>query len=129
MSLVSRNLEAHGIPTLVIGSALDIVEHCGVARYLHSDLPLGNPCGTPYDRDMQLSIINQAITLLHSATVPNTTERTPYSWSDDNNWRDDYAKVDDSNREELARRGKERRLLQTEQKAGGIERAAMVADG
>ena len=78
---------------------------------------------------MQLSIINQAITLLHSATVPNTTERTPYSWSDDNNWRDDYAKVDDSNREELARRGKERRLLQTEQKAGGIERAAMVADG
>ena len=102
MSLVARHLEANGIPTLVIGSALDIVEHCGVARYLYSDLPLGNPCGKPYDHDMQLSIISQAIALFNSATAPNTTERTPYSWSDDNNWRNDYAKVDDSNREELA---------------------------
>ena len=78
---------------------------------------------------MQLSIISQAIALFNSSTAPNTTERTPYSWSDDNNWRNDYAKVDDSNREELARRGEERRRLQAEQKAGGIERAAMVADG
>ena len=129
MSLVARHLEANGIPTLVIGSALDIVEHCGVSRYLYSDLPLGNPCGKHYDHDMQLSIISQAIALFNSATAPNTTERTPYSWSDDNNWRNDYAKVDDSNREELARRGEERRRLQAEQKAVGIERAAMVADG
>ena len=32
MSLVSRHLEANGIPTVVIGSARDIVEECGVAR-------------------------------------------------------------------------------------------------
>ena len=112
-----------------MGSARDVVEHCGVARFLYSDFPLGNPCGKPYDHDMQLSIISQAVALLRSATSANTTEQTPYSWSDDNSWRDDYAKVDDSNREELARRGEERRRLQAEQKAAGIERAAMVADG
>jgi len=78
---------------------------------------------------MQLSIISQAIALFCSATAPNTTERAPYSWSDENNWRDDYAKADDSNSEELARRGEERRRLQAEQRDGGIERAAMVADG
>ncbi|NKB32132.1 MAG: hypothetical protein GKR91_03445 [Pseudomonadales bacterium] len=129
MSLVARHLEANGIPTLIIGSARDIVEHCGVPRFLYTDFPLGNPCGKPYDHDMQLSIISQAIALLRTATTANTTEKAPYIWSADNSWRDDYAKVDDSNREELARRGEERRRRQTEDKAEGIDRVAMIADG
>jgi len=49
VSLVSRHLEANGISTVVIGSARDIVEECGVARFVFSDFPLGNPCGKPYD--------------------------------------------------------------------------------
>jgi len=40
VSLIARHLEANGIPTLIIGSAIDVVEHCGVPRYLHSDFPL-----------------------------------------------------------------------------------------
>jgi hypothetical protein len=53
VSLVSRHLEAQGITTIVVGSARDIVEECGVARMLFVDFPLGNPCGKPNDRDMQ----------------------------------------------------------------------------
>jgi len=129
VSLVSRHLEANGVPTVVIGAGIDIVEHCGVARYLHSDFPLGNPCGKPYDRDMQLSIISQAVALFRTVTTANTTERTPYVWSKDNSWRDAYARVDDSNREELRLRGEQRRQRQTADKAAGTARAAMIAEG
>ena len=128
VSLVARHLEANGIATVVVGSALDIVEHCGVPRYLHTDFPLGNPCGKPNDHGMQLSIISQAVALLRSAKAPNTTERSSYVWDDDNSWRDDYCRVDDSNRLELAQRGAERRRRQAEAKAAGNERAVLIAD-
>ena len=126
MGLTARHLEANGLPTVIIGSAIDIIEHCGVPRFLYTDFPLGNPCGVPYDHEMQLSIINQAIALFRSAYEANTTERTTYIWSEDNSWRDGYSKVDKSNREELAQRGEARRRLQTEEKAAGLERSAMI---
>ena len=126
MGLIARHLEANGLPTVIIGSAIDIIEHCGVPRFLYTDFPLGNPCGVPYDHEMQLSIINQAIALFRSSSETNTTERTTYIWSKDNSWRDDYSKVDKSNREELAQRGEARRRLQAEEKVAGLERSAMI---
>jgi hypothetical protein len=126
VGLTARHLEANGLPTVIIGSAIDIIEHCGVPRFLYTDFPLGNPCGVPYDHGMQLSIINQAIAMFRSASEANTTERTTYIWSEDNSWRDGYSKVDKSNREELAQRGEARRRLQTEEKAAGLERSAMI---
>ena len=127
MSLVARHLEANGIPTLIIGSAIDVVQHCGVPRYLHSDFPLGNPCGKPYDKNMHRGIIGQGIDMFRTATKPNTSERTPYEWGE-NNWRDDYSKVDDNNREKLSRRGEKRRMRQQAEKASGLSRSSMIAD-
>lgn len=127
MSLLARHLESNGIITVIIGSAIDIVEHCSVPRYLHSDFPLGNPCGVPYDTEMQQKIMEQALSLLENAEQPRTTERTPFSWKDDL-WRNDYALIDDSNREELRLRGERRRQQQIEDKASGKERAAMISD-
>jgi hypothetical protein len=126
VGLIARHLEGNGLPAVIIGSAIDIIEHCGVPRFLYTDFPLGNPCGVPYDHGMQLSIIRQAIALFRSASEANTTERTTYIWSEDNSWRDGYSKVDKSNREELAQRGEARRRLQTEEKAAGLERSAMI---
>ena len=54
MSLVARHLEANGLPTVIVGSALDVVEYCGVPRFLFTDFPLGNPCGLPWNRDHRL---------------------------------------------------------------------------
>jgi glutaredoxin len=90
VSLVARHLEANGIPTVIIGSAKDIVEHVGVPRYLFSDFPLGNPCGRPHDRGMQREILTMALGLLESARYPRTTVQTPFVWSDDPSWRTDY---------------------------------------
>ena len=49
MALVARHLEAAGLPTVVMGAAKDIVELCGVPRFLFSDFPLGNAAGRPRD--------------------------------------------------------------------------------
>lgn len=117
MSLVARHLEADGIPTVVVGAARDIVEECGVARFLFSDFPLGNPCGRPYDRDMQLGIARLALDLLESARHPRTTVQTPYVWSSDDSWKDRYARVDPEQLERLRRAGEARRARQQRAKA------------
>ena len=83
MGLVARHLEAHGIATVILGSARDVVELCGVPRFLFSDFPLGNPCGRPYDLAMQRAIVGMALDLLEDATAPRTTRQTPFVWSED----------------------------------------------
>ncbi len=127
MSLLARHLENNGIITLIIGSAIDIVEHCGAPRYLHNDFPLGNPCGAPYDEAMQHEIIKQGLTLIEEADQARTIQRNSYRWKDDA-WRKDYALIDDSNREELRLRGERRRQQQIDDKAAGNSRAAMISE-
>lgn len=90
MSLVARHLEANGIATVILGCARDIVEHCGVPRFVFSDFPLGNPCGRPFDVGMQRAIIRLALDVLASSVAPRTTVQTPFVWSDDYSWRDRY---------------------------------------
>lgn len=87
MGLVARHLEANGIPTVVLGTARDIVEYCGVPRFVFSDFPLGNPCGRPFDIAMQRRIVTMGLGLLESATKLGTTVQTPYVWSDDTSWK------------------------------------------
>lgn len=96
------------MPTVIIGSALDIVEHCGVPRFLFVDFPLGNPCGKPWDRAMQQRIVRQAVSLFETIDAPQTTIVSSEVWGDDG-WRDRYMAVNDANRDELARRGEELR--------------------
>ena len=110
MCLVARHLEAAGIATAILGSAIDIVEHCGAPRFLFTDFPLGNPCGRPYDTAMQRSIVAAGIDLLESAPGPGTVVRTPYRWSDDESWRERYMEVRPGNRAELAAQGEARRV-------------------
>ena len=93
MSLTARHLEAKGIPTVVLGSARDIVELCAVPRFVFSDFPLGNPCGKPNDVAMQREIIAMALDLLETAHYPLTTVQTPFMWSDSNEWRKTYMEI------------------------------------
>jgi len=92
------------MPTVIIGSALDIVEHCGVPRFLFVDFPLGNPCGKPWDTAMQQRIVRQGIGLFETASGPRTTVRSRERWGEDD-WRRRYMEVSEANREELANKG------------------------
>ena len=109
MSLVARHLEANGIPTVVVGSALDIVEHCGVPRFVFVDFPLGNPCGAPWQRDMQAEIVRMALQLLETAPAPRTTIHAPFVWDDSPDWRERYNRVTSADRERLLAIGDARR--------------------
>jgi hypothetical protein len=87
VSLVARYLEEHGIPTVVFGCARDIVEHCGVPRFVFTDFPLGNPTGRPFDPASQRHVLDLGLELLEKAKEPRTTLQTPYEWSADTTWK------------------------------------------
>lgn len=111
MSLTARHLEANGIPTVVLGSARDIVEQAGAPRFLFTDFPLGNPAGAPGDPAMQLEIARMALRLLETAETPGTTVRTPFRWPVDD-WRMNFMHVDVAEREALLAAGEDRRHRQ-----------------
>ena len=112
VSLVARALEEKGIATVIVGSALDVVEHCGVPRFLFTDFPLGNPCGKPWDRAMQRRIMELALELLEGAAAPRTTLRSPFAWGDDR-WRERFMHVTEENRAALRAAGEARRRSQS----------------
>ena len=88
MSLAARYLEAKGIPTVVFGCARDIVERCGVPRFVFSDFPLGSATGRPFDAAMQREVLEIGFALLESATAAGTTAVTPHEWSADSSWKE-----------------------------------------
>ncbi len=115
VSLVARHLEQNGLPTVIIGSARDVVEHCGVARFVFTDFPLGNPCGHPWRADMQREVVAAALGLFASAPGPRTTLVSPCAWKEDApGWRERYGWVDPAERDRLIAIGEERRRRQGE---------------
>ena len=102
LSLVARALEAEGIPSVVMGAALDIVEHCGVPRFLFSDLPLGNAAGLPHDTASQDRTLELALGLFETATEPRTTLNNPMRWPGPPGWRRDYMNLAALTPEEIA---------------------------
>jgi hypothetical protein len=107
VSLVARHLEAHGIPTVIMGCAKDIVEHCGVPRFLFSDFPLGNSAGRPFDVPSQAETLELALRVLESAPAARTTVQSPLGWSADAGWKRDYNDLAKLSPETIAERRKE----------------------
>ena len=107
---------------MVIGSALDITEHCGTPRFIFNDLPLGNPLGKPFDKSMQRKSVDLALNLAETASKPGVVISTGFRWADNDDWKDNYARVDDSNREALLRMGEENRRHRALNNARGINR-------
>ena len=104
MSLIARYLEENGIPTVVMGCAKDIVEHCGVPRFLFSDFPLGNAAGKPNDPGSQEFTLDLALRVLETAVGPRTTVQSPLRWNEDGRWKVDFSNVEQMSEEELQKR-------------------------
>ena len=107
VGLVARHLEANGLPTVIMGAVKDIVEHCGVPRFLFSDFPLGNSAGKPFDVESQAATLDLALRLLESAPAPRTTVQSPQRWSDDAAWKLDFNDLSKLTPEALAERRRE----------------------
>ena len=104
MSLAARHLEKNGIATIVMGCAKDIVEYCGVPRFLFSDFPLGNAAGRPHDQASQNFTLDLALKILESAPESRTTVQSPLRWSDDPGWKLDFSNIARLSPEEIDRR-------------------------
>ncbi len=103
VSLAARALEEAGIPTVIMGTARDIVEHAGVPRFLFSDVPLGNSAGRPHDRNSQDETLRLALDLLETATAPRSTVTSPLIWNPDHSWKRDYASTASLSPEHVSR--------------------------
>ena len=93
-ALAASQLEKAGIPSVLMGSALDIVEHVGVPRLLFNDLPLGNAAGLPHDIASQDLVAKMAVDLLNYAIKPRTTVKSSLNWPGALDWKKDYSNID-----------------------------------
>ncbi len=107
VSLAARHLEENGVPTVVMGCAKDIVEYCGVPRFLFSDFPLGNAAGRPDDPQSQAFTLELALRVLETAPAPRTTVQSPLRWREDASWKLDYSNIARLSPAEIERRRRE----------------------
>lgn len=100
---------------------MDIVEHAQAPRYFHNDIPLGNPLGHPYQEDEQLKSIKMALEMIVNEDAP-TTIISNLRWHKGEAWRENYMRVDDSNRQSLREAGDLNRKQRLEGISSGEKR-------
>ena len=89
MGLIARNAEAAGIPTLSMGSALDIMQAVNPPRAAFLDFPLGHTTGEPHQPQLQRDIMLQALAGLSELTTPGVIiKRLPFRWSHGDGWKE-----------------------------------------
>ena len=93
MCLVARHLEAHGLPTLVLGSAYDILLAGRPPRAAFVDYPLGHSAGKPHDRADQRAVVAGALAGFASLTDGGPIITLPNRWQDDD-WRVEASSTD-----------------------------------
>jgi D-proline reductase (dithiol) PrdB len=88
VGLVARHVEAAGIPTLCMSSALDITRSVNPPRAAFLDFPLGHTTGKPDQPELQRRILVDALSSFEAMTVPGSVRTLPYRWSDDEGWKE-----------------------------------------
>lgn len=88
MGLVARHLEAAGIPTLCMTSALDITKAVRPPRAAFLDYPLGYTTGKPGAPELQRQILLKALDAFTSLSSPGTVKTLSFRWSEDESWKD-----------------------------------------
>ncbi len=71
MSLIARHFEAAGLPTLILGSAIDILKAGKPPRVKFVNYPLGFESGRFKDKSDQLAVVREALTGFDSMSAPS----------------------------------------------------------
>ena len=87
VSLIARHLETLGIPTMCMGSALDILRAGQPPRATFVDFPLGHTSGKPFDREGRLALVRSALSGLETMSEPGTIHILPDRWDTDDAWK------------------------------------------
>lgn len=88
MSLIAHVLEAGGIPTLVIGTVLDILERVSPPRAVFVDHPVGRTFGRPGAAEQQRDVLAEALAEVASFTAAGEIRHLArqYSPGGDRSW-------------------------------------------
>ena len=88
MGLIAREVEARGIPTVNMTSALSITAAANPPRGVYLDYPLGHTTGKPNDPEEQYAIMAQALAAFSAIQAPGTILELDFEWRDDDSWKD-----------------------------------------
>lgn len=98
MGLVARQLEAAGIATICLSSAMSITRAVNPPRAVFIDFPLGHTAGKPGDKALQRAIMMDTLDALETIAEPGTIRPLPYRWSDDDAWKQTAQRSDGDDR-------------------------------
>lgn len=82
MGLVSRVVEAAGIPTVYVSTGRDLTIQVLPPRSIFLNFPMGNPFGRPEDVDMQREILVHALNHAVAAKTAGEMLDLPYEWDE-----------------------------------------------
>ena len=83
MGLLARVVEEVGVCTVYVGSARDMMAQVKPPRPVFVNSPLGHQCGKPFDRELQMSIIKDALNTLNTLQEPGRITDLPYEWGEE----------------------------------------------
>lgn len=87
--LIARHLEAEGIPTIVLGSARDIITAGRPPRGLFIDYPLGHTVGPPFDPETQYQIVREGVECLETIQTAGEIRQMDLVWPKGQAWKED----------------------------------------
>ena len=94
MGLIAREIEARGIPTLSMTSALSITRSLNPPRAAFVDYPLGHTTGKPNQPALQRSLLLDALQAFETLEEPGGVVTLPYEWQEDDAWKDQLTRPD-----------------------------------
>lgn len=83
MGLVSRVIEAAGIPTVTLNMIWVVQEAVGMPRVAAIAHPFGRPFGDVGDAARQGAVLTAALRVFETATTPGHVEHLPFVWHED----------------------------------------------
>ena len=83
MGLVSRVIEAAGIPTVTLNMIWVYQRLLGMPRVAAIEHPFGRPYGDVGDASTQDAVLRAALAVFEKAKAPGHVEQLPFVWHED----------------------------------------------
>lgn len=78
--IAQREIEKVGIPTIIIAALPPVVKQQGSPRYVSPRVPMGANAGAPNDKNMQTSILKDALLCLMEFDHFGQSKALPYEY-------------------------------------------------
>ncbi|MBI1885656.1 MAG: hypothetical protein HYS09_05005 [Chloroflexi bacterium] len=83
MPVLARTFEGAGLSTVLVTMMPYWADRVGVPRTVGVEFPYGHPLGMPDDRETQMRVIREALTLLEEAEGPGESRNLDLVWPQD----------------------------------------------